>query len=107
MDDTPDPKLLAKDIHVASLRMQERMQRFGINPKFKINLTANEAEYEIYPGIEGAGTISCQMDERLLRRILDRNAHWNNAEIGAHISFYREPNTYDPDLHTGLQFFHL
>jgi aspartyl/asparaginyl beta-hydroxylase (cupin superfamily) len=47
------------------------------------------------------------MDERLLRRILDRQAYWNNAEIGAHIGFHRAPNRYEPDLHLGLQFFHL
>ena len=28
-------------------------------------------------------------------------------EIGAHISFVRHPNHYEPDLHTGLQFFHV
>ena len=47
------------------------------------------------------------MDLRLLRRILDRKAHWNNSEIGTHISFKREPNLMEPDTHTMLSFFHL
>ena len=39
--------------------------------------------------------------------ILDKKSHWNNAEIGAHINFFREPNIMEPDLHTSLSFFHL
>ena len=47
------------------------------------------------------------MDPKLIRRILDKKSHWNNAEIGAHINFFREPNIMEPDLHTSLSFFHL
>ena len=35
-----------------------------------------------------------------------RFAHWNNAEIGSHLSFDREPNIYERGLHTSLAFFH-
>ena len=49
----------------------------------------------------------CEMDTRLLRRILDKKSHWNNAEIGAHINFKRYPNIMEPDVHTSLSFFHL
>ncbi|MBN9088883.1 MAG: MBL fold metallo-hydrolase [Reyranella sp.] len=51
--------------------------------------------------------LDCSLDPRLLRRILDRRSHWNNAEIGCHISMRRIPDKYEPDLHTALQFFHL
>ena len=44
------------------------------------------------------------MDLRLLRRILDRKSHWNNAEIGCHINFVRKPNKMDPDVHKALYF---
>lgn len=50
--------------------------------------------------------LACQMDRRLLRRILTRKAHWNNAEIGCHIEFDREPDVYHPDLHLMLSFLH-
>ena len=53
------------------------------------------------------GALKCKMDPRLLRRILDRTSHWNNAEIGCHIDFNRSPNYYSPDIHTMLQFLHL
>jgi len=47
------------------------------------------------------------MDDRLMRRILDKKSHWNNAEIGTRISFHRVPNKMEPDAHTALCFFHL
>ena len=51
--------------------------------------------------------LKCSMDARLLRRIVEREAHWNNAEGGCHIDFERAPNVYDPDLHTMLSFLHV
>ena len=48
-----------------------------------------------------------ELDLKLLRRILDRKAHWNNAEVGSHINFKRYPNKMDPDVHTCMSFFHL
>lgn len=51
-------------------------------------------------------SLECAMDVRLLHRILDRRAHWNNAEIGCHIDFWRRPDVYLPDAHTLLSFFH-
>jgi len=47
------------------------------------------------------------MDNRLIRRILDKKSHWNNVEIGARINFVRNPNIMEPDLHISLIFFHL
>jgi UDP-MurNAc hydroxylase len=51
--------------------------------------------------------LECSMDLRLLRRILRREAHWNNAEGGCHIDFVRHPDNYLPDVHTLLSFFHV
>lgn len=72
-------------------------QDIGINPVFKKDLNIQaEPSY-----------LLCELDARLLWRILNRQAHWNNAEIGCHIDFYRRGLDYDPDLHVGLQFLHL
>jgi UDP-MurNAc hydroxylase len=48
------------------------------------------------------------LDVRLLKRILKgpKYAHWNNAEIGSHISYYRYPNIFDRNLHLSLCYFH-
>ena len=113
-DDQPDIEQLTSDLRIASERMQERCARFRIKSSFKVLVEMNGVAYQIYPTFgkskeksRNKNTLLCNLDLRLLRRILDRKSHWNNAEIGAHISFVRTPNTYEPDLHTALQFLHL
>jgi len=45
---------------------------------------------------------------KLLSRLLrgPRFAHWNNAEIGSHIEFYRSPDVFERDIHFCMSFFH-
>ena len=53
--------------------------------------------------------IVLKLDLRLLKLILmgPRFAHWNNAEIGSHISFYRKPDSlYERGMHFCMNFFH-
>lgn len=74
---------------------------------FRFNPAISETEF-----VDAAATLmqpylKCTMDPRLLRRILTRDAHWNNAEGGCHIDFHRVPDVYDPDLHTMLSFLHM
>ncbi len=114
LERTPNKDLLLTDIEKAAQGMKERMEKFGISSKFTVVLNVFAERYSIYPkfkhlriGEEVGDKLECGLDERLLRNILDRKSHWNNAEIGAHISFNRSPNIYQPDLHTGLQFFHI
>jgi len=33
-------------------------------------------------------------------------AHWNNAEIGSHIEFERQPEIYERKLYYSMNFFH-
>ncbi len=51
--------------------------------------------------------LKCSMPPDLLRRILTRETHWNNAEVAFDIMFDRRPNTYMPDVHTLMSFFHI
>ena len=50
-----------------------------------------------------------KLDIRLLKLILSgpRFAHWNNAEIGSHIKFFRNPNIYDRKLYFNMNYFHI
>ena len=50
----------------------------------------------------------CELDLRLLKKLLSgpKFAHWNNAEIGSHIKFFRHPNNYERDIHWTLSSFH-
>jgi UDP-MurNAc hydroxylase len=114
LQSTPNKTQLIVDIEKAAQVMSERMGRFGISSTFSVVLNVFLERYQVYPTFkhlrideEVGDKLECKLDERLLRNILDRKSHWNNAEIGAHVSFNRTPNKYEPDLHTGLQFFHI
>ncbi|MDC0516792.1 MBL fold metallo-hydrolase [Candidatus Pelagibacter sp.] len=47
-------------------------------------------------------------DPRLLELLLNgpRFAHWNNAEIGSHVNFYRKPNIFERDVYASMCYFH-
>lgn len=51
--------------------------------------------------------LNCFLDPRGLKASLVGKAHWNNLEVGCHIDFDRNPNIYNPDVHTMMSFFHL
>jgi UDP-MurNAc hydroxylase len=112
-DQLPDLKQLLSDLELASNRMRERMARIGITSECLISIAVNDIGVQIHPifstefSADQTPRLDCALDLRLLRRILDRSSHWNNAEIGCHIEFNRVPNVYQPDLHTALQFLHL
>ena len=46
------------------------------------------------------------MEGDVLRRILSRELHWNNAELACSIMFDRRPNVYAPDVHMLMSFLH-
>jgi UDP-MurNAc hydroxylase len=99
-----------KDIQIAIDSMRERIDRLNIVLETVIFLDIDGKYIQIYPHNSSQKTsqkLTCKLDSRLLRRILDRKSHWNNAEIGCHIDFTREPNSYEPDVHTALQFFYI
>tara|TARA_B100000446_G_scaffold158083_1_gene155824 strand:- start:1414 stop:2757 length:1344 start_codon:yes stop_codon:yes gene_type:complete len=52
--------------------------------------------------------VRISLDNKLLMRILSgpKNAHWNNAEIGSHLTFERKPDNYERGLYYCLSYFH-
>ena len=52
--------------------------------------------------------VRISLDSKLLMRILSgpKNAHWNNAEIGSHLTFERKPDNYERGLYYCLSYFH-
>ena len=109
LDEMPDKLKLEEDINKAALAMNERLDRINLIPDMRVFLEVGEKEIPIIKVSDSLskGSLKCTIDLRLLRRILDKSSHWNNAEIGCHIEFIREPNYFSPDMHTALQFFHL
>ena len=51
--------------------------------------------------------VRVSLDYSLLLMLLTRHAHWNNAEIGSHLKFHREPNEFEPLTFKALSYFHL
>jgi UDP-MurNAc hydroxylase len=53
--------------------------------------------------------VKISLDRKLLKRLLSgpRFAHWNNAEIGSHLDFYRVPNVYQRAVYNAVCFFHI
>jgi UDP-MurNAc hydroxylase len=52
--------------------------------------------------------VQFETDIRFLKRLLNgpKFAHWNNAEIGSHIKFYRNPNSFERDIYSSMVYFH-
>jgi len=49
-----------------------------------------------------------ETDIRLLKKLLmgPKYAHWNNAEIGSHLKFFRKPDTFERDIYSSMVYFH-
>lgn len=106
-DSMPSLPLLKKKIIEASRNLNNKIKNFNVNIKSNVYIKLGKNKIKILNGKIRDRKIICSMDPRLLKRILDRKAHWNNAEIGCHINFYRTPNKMDADVHTAMSFFHI
>lgn len=74
-----------------------------------IKISMDGSGYELVDSIsEEDPYVLYRLDTRLLKRILEgpRYAHWNNAEIGSHIIFDRQPNQYERGLYHSMCYFH-
>ena len=52
--------------------------------------------------------VSYETDIRLLKKLLmgPKFAHWNNAEIGSHLKFFRKPDIFERDIYSSMCYFH-
>ena len=107
MDEMPNISKLKDEINLASNKFIDKVKKFNIELKSNVYLKIENENIQIVKGNENSGHLYCDLDLRLLKRILHKKAHWNNAEIGTHINFKRIPNKMDPDVHTCMSFFTL
>ena len=106
-DDKVDLVKLQKDLELAKKNLINKISKFNVDIKSNVVIKINNKDLKVIEGKDSDRYLYCEMDLRLLRRILDRKSHWNNAEIGCHINFVRKPNKMDPDVHKALCFLHL
>lgn len=75
----------------------------------KISMKGSGFEYvrEGTPSPE-SGYVQFSVDFRLLKKLLQGppNAHWNNAEIGSHIRYERQPKKFERGIYYCMNFFH-
>jgi UDP-MurNAc hydroxylase len=107
LDEPVEESELCLKVEAAIVALRERMRKYNLKVKSRVNIFAGANCFAIHSGDPEFGVdLDFYLDERLLNRILDRNSHWNNAEIGCHIEIDRKPNVYEIDAHTMMQFFH-
>ncbi len=106
-DAMPEISKLKEEVYLASTKLAERVKKFNIKSKSDVYINIEEDKLKVINGSEPEKKLYCDLDLRLLKRILHKKAHWNNAEIGTHINFKRIPNKMDPDTHICMSFFHL
>ncbi|WP_100401669.1 MBL fold metallo-hydrolase [Bacillus sp. FJAT-42315] len=51
--------------------------------------------------------LKIKIDYTLLVMILERRAHWNNAEFGSFIKYYRQPNVFNRSMHHVISYLHM
>ena len=121
-DPVPDPDELLELVPGAYDRMESKRLEIGFSSDTRVRIhVADNRVVELSMNGNGHETrrtsdlaeakpyISFRTDHRLLKRLLmgPRHAHWNNAEIGSHVEFRREPDQYERGLHHAVCFLHV
>ncbi len=118
-DDEPQMEELLELIPAADKRMNDKREEINfvsdtsvlvkLKEDLYVKLNFDGSEFELVDTTNGIEAfVEYQLSLKLLTRILKgpRYAHWNNAEIGSHIKFRREPNTFERGLYHAMCFFH-
>jgi UDP-MurNAc hydroxylase len=116
-DPQPDMASLRAQLSTARKNLWRHQQKFSCFPQWTVAVKISEKEWFSFRLESEDGeqwgtpspdckTLFCSIDPRALARILSRKGHWNNMEVGFHISFDRRPNEYVPDIHVLMSFFH-
>jgi len=89
---------LDADIFVMS---NDKSIKLGKNNRLEV---VNSNEIELY----SSKYVLYKLDIRLLKKLLlgPKYAHWNNAEIGSHIKFFRKPDVLEKNIYESMCYFH-
>ncbi|MBG9941033.1 MBL fold metallo-hydrolase [Brevibacillus formosus] len=97
------------------LRYQDKWDGYRSDWKFYLD-TGQEYLYcipfngdlvnKVTSGNEKEPYIKISLDYSLLNMILDRKAHWNNAQIGSHLKYFRSPDIFDRRIHHLMSYLH-
>lgn len=116
---TQQENLLPK-LEIAQKRMYKKMDEVYFNLRIDTTLYLDAGQGYLYkipfngelPSIaklseETEPYLRMKTDYSLLVMILERRAHWNNAEFGSFIKYYRKPNVFNQSMHHLISYLHL
>ncbi|NIA67833.1 MBL fold metallo-hydrolase [Pelagibius litoralis] len=72
-----------------------------------ISLDSEELRFEAAAPVPGRPWSQFTLDAAMMLMLLIQAANWNNVEIAALVELEREPDRYDPTLHTLMNFFFI
>ncbi len=74
---------------------------------YRLSTSDTPVEVPIDDGFSGP-VVRITVDHNLLHRLLrgPRFAHWNNAEIGSHLQYFRKPDAFERGLYYCMCFLH-
>ena len=114
---SPDDLLLT--LRKAHERLKKRQERFpGLQTSWTVYLDPGHDRLYSIPmnggrveptarGEEREPFVRIALDATLLDLILHRKAHWNNAEIGSHLTYYRKPDAFVRNVYGALIYLHV
>lgn len=110
---------LIEKFKVAQMRMLKKMDEvyYGMKIDTVLYIDAHQDYiYKIPLNGESVSTVDrsnmkepylkLTLDYSLLNMILERKAHWNNAEFGSFITYLRKPNIFDRAAHHVISYLH-
>ena len=117
-NDSWDDESLEELIDLAYKRFYSKAKEIKFKSNTKLVIRTNKISFQFGTDSEVEkilGTteliepyVQINLDHNLLHRLLrgPRYAHWNNAEIGSHLTYLRKPNVFERGLHYCMCFLH-
>lgn len=111
---------LLPKLKTAQKKMYKKMDEVYYNLRMDSTLYIDAGQDYLYkipfngeaPSIVGISEekqpfLRMKINYSLLVMILERRAHWNNAELGSFIKYYRQPNEFNRSMHHVISYLHL
>jgi UDP-MurNAc hydroxylase len=108
----PESAHLRELVRKAELNLRRRLERFDVFPDWHVSFRSalddsDLGRVSLARSGDATREMICTLDDRLLLNILERRAHWDNAQVGSHIRFSRSCHPeYSQEVHTLLSFLH-
>lgn len=102
---------LIEDLSAAREHLWKFQERFKCFPDINIEVNGfrfNMKNLEVWwraPLPEPYLKITLKPED--LQAVLNRKTNYNDLEVGCRVELDRRPNSYNPDVHTLMSFFHL